>query len=81
MAVRRLREENNLTQQQLAERMGSSQSPVAQIEVAAGGVSLDLMIRGLFAAGGSLSDLAPAIRRTGAGSRAAAASQAAGCPA
>lgn len=81
MAVRRRREENHLTQQQLAERMGSSQSRVARIEVAAGGVSLDLMIRGLFAAGGGLSDLAPALRRTGAGSRAVAASGAAECPA
>jgi predicted XRE-type DNA-binding protein len=81
MAVRRRREENHLTQQQLAERMGSSQSRVARIEIPASGVSLELMLRGLFAAGGGLSDLAPALRRTGAGSRAVAASGAAECPA
>jgi hypothetical protein len=57
-AVRRLREERHLTQQQLAAKLKSSQSRVAKIEAAAADVSLDLMFRGLFAVGGSLPDLA-----------------------
>ena len=55
--VRRIRAMRHLTQQQLATKLKSSQSRVAKIEAAAGDVSLDLMFRGLFAAGGKLSDL------------------------
>ncbi len=61
--VRRLRESQSLTQQQLAERLQSSQSRVAKIEVGASDVSLDLLFRGLFAVGGALSDLKTAARR------------------
>ena len=57
--VRRLREGHDLTQQQLAERIGSSQSRVAKIEAASSEVSLDLMLRGFFSAGGRLTDLIP----------------------
>jgi helix-turn-helix protein len=57
--VRRLRESHHLTQQQLAERIGSSQSRVAKIEAASNEVSLDLMLRGFFSAGGRLTDLIP----------------------
>ena len=42
---------------QLAERIGSSQFRVAKIEAASIEVSLDLMLRGFFSAGGRLSDL------------------------
>jgi ribosome-binding protein aMBF1 (putative translation factor) len=56
-AVRRARERHRLTQQQLAERLDSSQSRVAKLEAAASGVSLDLLFRGLFAAGGTLADV------------------------
>lgn len=56
-AVRRRREAGNMTQEQLAERIGSNQSRIAKIEAAAGGVSLDQMFRSLFATGGSLNDL------------------------
>jgi hypothetical protein len=56
-SVRRLRENQNLTQQQLAAKIRSSQSRVAKIETAAADVSLDLMFRGFFAAGGQLADL------------------------
>lgn len=52
-----------LTQAALADRMKSSQSRVAKIEAAGPGVSLDLMFQGLFAAGGSLADLAAAAKR------------------
>jgi DNA-binding XRE family transcriptional regulator len=52
--VRRLREQQGMTQQQLAAKLKSSQSRVAKVEAAAAEVSLDLSIRALFAAGGSL---------------------------
>jgi hypothetical protein len=55
--VRRQRESCGLSQQQLASRIGSSQSRVAKIEAAANEVSLDLMLRGFFSAGGRLVDL------------------------
>lgn len=55
--VRRLREARKMTQSQLARKLGSSQSRVAKIESATASVSLDLMMRGLFAVGGTLEDL------------------------
>jgi len=57
--IRFQREKLNMTQQQLAKKMNSSQSRVAKMESGASDVSLDLMFRGFFAAGGRLSDLAP----------------------
>jgi transcriptional regulator with XRE-family HTH domain len=60
--VRRLREDHRLTQQQLADRIGSTQSRVAKIEAASREVSLDLMLRGFFSAGGRLTDLIPTPR-------------------
>ena len=57
-AVRLRREGRGLTQKQLAALLKSSQPRVARIEMAAPDVSLDLMFRGLFAAGGSLADVA-----------------------
>jgi transcriptional regulator with XRE-family HTH domain len=83
-AVRRRREGSQLTQAQLARRMKSSQSRVAKIEAGASGVTLDLMIHGLFAAGGEISDLigkvgqsaATTISGHKAGARAAAATKA-----
>lgn len=56
-AVRRRRVAGGLSQHGLAARMKSSQSRVAKIETGAAGVSLDLMFRGLFAAGGKLADV------------------------
>lgn len=55
--IRRLRQEQSMTQQQLADKLKSSQSRVAKIEVGAADVSMDLMFRGLFAMGGDLADL------------------------
>jgi hypothetical protein len=55
--VRRQRESRGLSQKQLASRIGSSQSRVAKIEAAASEVSLDLMLRGFFSAGGRIVDL------------------------
>jgi transcriptional regulator with XRE-family HTH domain len=61
--VRRLREDHRLTQQQLADRIGSTRSRIAKIEAASREVSLDLMLRGFFSAGGRLTDLVPTPRR------------------
>src|SRR4051794_26935547 len=55
--VRTLRERQNLTQEELAARIKSSQSRVAKLESGGSDVSLDLMFRGLFAVGGRLADL------------------------
>ena len=55
--VRRLRLKRRLTQQQLADKIKSSQSRVAKMEIGANNVSLDLLFRGLFAVGGTLSDV------------------------
>lgn len=56
-AVQVRRKKRNLTQIRVAELLNSSQSRVAKIEAGSSDVSLDLMFRGLFAVGGSLSDL------------------------
>jgi predicted XRE-type DNA-binding protein len=56
-AIRRRREALSMTQQQLADRLNSSQSRVAKLEVGVG-VSLDLMFRALFALGGEVADVA-----------------------
>jgi transcriptional regulator with XRE-family HTH domain len=56
-AVRKRREESGETQQQLAEKMNSSQPRVVKIEAGTIGVSLDLSFHALFAAGGCMEDL------------------------
>ena len=48
-AVRQLRKEKQLTQVELAARMGSSQSRVAKAEAADTSISLDLLIRSFLA--------------------------------
>jgi transcriptional regulator with XRE-family HTH domain len=58
--VRRLRHKQHLTQQQLAAKLGSSQSRVAKLEAGSADVSLDLLFRSLFVVGGKLADLAAA---------------------
>lgn len=59
-AVRSLRRKSDLTQVQLAERLGSSQSRVAKIEAGDPSVSLDLLTRSLLALGASRKDIARA---------------------
>ena len=54
------RKRSNLTQQDLAKRLGTSQSRVARMEAASSDVSLDLLFAGLFALGGNMKDLARA---------------------
>ena len=63
-AVRRLRKQKHLTQVQLAELLGSSQSRVAKVEAAEESVSLDLLIRSLLAMGATTGDLAEVIERS-----------------
>jgi DNA-binding XRE family transcriptional regulator len=61
-AVRRMRQEQHVTQEQLAVKLESSQSRVAKIEAGVD-VSLDLMFRAFFALGGRLMDLMPAKKK------------------
>ena len=49
--LRKTREQQNLSQTDLAKRMGSSQSRVAKMEAGDPGVSLDLLVEGLLAVG------------------------------
>lgn len=59
-AVSRRRTAGGLTQAQLAEKIGSSQSRIAKIEAGVmRGVTLDLAFKALFALGGGLKDLTP----------------------
>lgn len=56
-----IREREGLTQTELAKRMRSSQSRVAKMERAGSDVSLDLLVKALFAAGADRKDIARAI--------------------
>ena len=56
--LRRWREHLDLTQTQVAERLGSSQSRVAKMESADQTVSTDLLLRSLFRLGASRRDVA-----------------------
>jgi ribosome-binding protein aMBF1 (putative translation factor) len=62
-AVKQHRQKAGLSQGALANRLGSSQSRVSKIESADPTVSLDLMVRSLFAAGASRADVAAAIAK------------------
>lgn len=57
-AVRELRAERGLSQTELAQRVGSSQSRVAKMEAADRSVSVDLMIRCLLRIGAHRADVA-----------------------
>ena len=66
--LREERETQGLTQEELARRVGSSQSRVAKMEAADSSVSVDLMVRSLFKLGARRSDVARLMRgkrRTG----------------
>ena len=64
-AVRELRANQALTQTQVAEKVGSSQSRVARVEAADESVALDLLVRTFFALGASRQDLARVIGADG----------------
>jgi DNA-binding XRE family transcriptional regulator len=55
------RQRQQVTQQKLAQLLGSSQSRVAKMEAGDPAVSLDLLLRGLFALGATRRDVAKAI--------------------
>ncbi len=59
--LRKTREQQNLSQTDLAKRMGSSQSRVAKMEAGDPGVSLDLLVEGLLAVGATRRQIATAI--------------------
>jgi DNA-binding XRE family transcriptional regulator len=56
-AIRRLCAERGMTQAQLAKAIGISQPRMAKLESLSPGVSLDQMMKALFAVGGSVADL------------------------
>ena len=60
--TKEIRAKRQLTQQQTADLISSSQSRVAKIEAGDPSVSVDLQIRSLLALGASKEDLAEAIR-------------------
>ena len=55
--MRKLRRRRRMTQAQVAERIGSSQSRVAKMEAADASVSLDLVVKSLFSLGASMCDV------------------------
>jgi transcriptional regulator with XRE-family HTH domain len=63
--VRERRERGGLTQQRLARLIGSSQSRVAKLETGGAGISLDLVMRAVFAVGGDLRDVVNALHPSG----------------
>lgn len=56
-ALKEARQKRRLSQTDLARRIGSSQSRVAKIEAGDPSVSLDLIVRALFAAGATRQEL------------------------
>jgi DNA-binding XRE family transcriptional regulator len=63
--LRRRRVRKSLSQAALARRIGSSQSRVARMEAGDPSVSLDLLIRSLFTAGSTSSDIGRVIAKAG----------------
>jgi DNA-binding XRE family transcriptional regulator len=59
--LRTTRARRRLTQLELAERLGSSQSRVARLEAGDPSVSVDLLVRSLLTAGARPSELAKAV--------------------
>src|SRR5688572_4121664 len=62
--LRKTREKHQLTQGELAKLMGSSQSRVAKMEAGDPGVTMDLLVQGLLAAGASRKEIANALVNT-----------------
>ena len=60
-SLRDRRTGRGMTQTELAQRIGSSQSRVAKMEASDPSVSLDLLVRGLLATGATAGDIAVAI--------------------
>ena len=62
--LRQLRERQGLTQTDVAQQIGSSQSRVAKIEVADRTVSTDLLLRSMFRLGANRRDVARLLSET-----------------
>ena len=62
-SLRERRTKQHLSQSAVAERLKSSQSRVAKMEAADPSVSVDLLLRALFALGAKPHDVAKALRR------------------
>jgi transcriptional regulator with XRE-family HTH domain len=62
--LRRRREAMGLTQSEVAERFGSSQSRVAKMEAADKSVTTDLLLRSLYRLGASRDDVARLVSRS-----------------
>ena len=60
--LKHYRVRGRLTQQELAAKLGSSQSRVAKLESGVRGATLDLLFRALFASGATTDDIAREIR-------------------
>jgi len=60
-SLRKLRQQEQLSQQKLAEKTNSSQSRVAKMEAADSSCSIDLLIKSLLALGATREDIATAI--------------------
>ncbi|MFV1980701.1 MAG: helix-turn-helix transcriptional regulator [Rhodothermia bacterium] len=56
--LKTLRTERRMTQQSLANRMGSTQSRIAKAEAGDPSITVDLLVRALFATGATRQDLA-----------------------
>ena len=59
--VKERRQQLKMTQQQLAKRLGSSQSRVAKMEVADSSVSMELLVRSLASLGASRAEIGKTI--------------------
>ena len=64
-SLKKCRTNKGLTQNELAKRLRSSQSRVAKMESSDPTVTIDLLIRALFAAGAKKRDIAKAIASSG----------------
>jgi predicted XRE-type DNA-binding protein len=60
-SLKKLRQQEQLSQQKLAENISSSQSRVAKMEASDPSVSIDLLIKSLLALGATREDIATAI--------------------
>ncbi len=60
-SVKKMRQQEQLSQQKLADNINSSQSRVAKMEAADRSVSIDLLIKSLLSLGATREDIAAAI--------------------
>ena len=60
-SLKRMRQQEQLSQQKLAEKTNSSQSRVAKMEAADRSVSIDLLIKSLLSLGATREDIAAAV--------------------